>query len=344
MANLPESSTFDAGVYQIETTDPVVGGASGVTNTPLKNLANRTKYLKDHVDAIEAAYAPKASPSFTGNPTAPTQAVGDTSTKLATTEFVANKVAAAAPDLSGYAPKASPTFTGNPNAPTAPQFDADTSIATTEFVQRALGNFRGAVQYNNQTLSLSASDVGRVVICGGGGSELTLPAVSSCPVGSAFHFFSQGGLTNVYAASGNRIAIGNATSEPKVSIVGNEFFTIENNGGDSWCVVSGTPMFRNTGIFGASIGSSGYQKLPSGLIMQWGQVISGAAGSVSVVFPITFPNACLLALPTCGERGSFNTADIFAPGAKTVSGAVFYGSTDADTAASMIFNYIALGY
>ncbi len=54
MANLPESSTWES-VYQIELTDPVQGGPSGLTNTPLKNLTNRTKYLKDHVDALEDA-------------------------------------------------------------------------------------------------------------------------------------------------------------------------------------------------------------------------------------------------------------------------------------------------
>lgn len=36
------------------------------------------------------AYAPLASPAFTGNPTAPTQTAGDSSTKLATTAFAAN--------------------------------------------------------------------------------------------------------------------------------------------------------------------------------------------------------------------------------------------------------------
>lgn len=98
MANLPESSTFDAGVYQLETTDPVVGGASGVSNTPLKNLANRTKYLKDHIDALEAGttipptVAPLNSPAFTGTPTAPNQSAGDSSAKLATTAFVQTAV------------------------------------------------------------------------------------------------------------------------------------------------------------------------------------------------------------------------------------------------------------
>lgn len=93
MANLPESSSFDAGVYQIETTDPVVGGPSGVTNAPLKNLANRTKYLKDHVDALEATRAPLSSPAFTDNPSAPTQPATDNSTKLANTAWVRNAIA-----------------------------------------------------------------------------------------------------------------------------------------------------------------------------------------------------------------------------------------------------------
>ena len=45
MANLAELAQFDS-VYQIETTDLVQGGPSGVTNAPLKNLTNRTLWLK----------------------------------------------------------------------------------------------------------------------------------------------------------------------------------------------------------------------------------------------------------------------------------------------------------
>jgi phage-related tail fiber protein len=100
MAFLPETSSFDAGVYQIETTDPVIGGASGVTNAPLKNLTNRTKYLKDQVDAHTTALsakAPLASPDFTGTPTAPTPATGTNNTQLATTAFVKNEADLRAP-------------------------------------------------------------------------------------------------------------------------------------------------------------------------------------------------------------------------------------------------------
>lgn len=55
MANLTETSAFPDGIYQIEQTDPVLGGPPnlaaglGITNVPLQQLANRTKYLKDAV-------------------------------------------------------------------------------------------------------------------------------------------------------------------------------------------------------------------------------------------------------------------------------------------------------
>lgn len=168
MANLPESPTFDAGVYQLELTDPVIGGASGVSNTPLKNLANRTKYLKDHVDALESSRAPLASPALTGTPTAPTAAQGTSTTQLATTAFVNAEIAAdmaanlatAAPAMNGTAavgvstknaredhvhptdtsraPLASPALTGAPTAPTAALGTNNTQIATTAFVQQEI--------------------------------------------------------------------------------------------------------------------------------------------------------------------------------------------------------------
>lgn len=55
MANLNESSSYDEGVYRLETTDLVQGGETGTSNKPLKNLANRTKWLHDAIDAINTA-------------------------------------------------------------------------------------------------------------------------------------------------------------------------------------------------------------------------------------------------------------------------------------------------
>lgn len=50
----------------------------------------------DHVHPIDASRAPLASPTFTGNPTAPTPTAGDNDTSIATTAFVTGAVATAA--------------------------------------------------------------------------------------------------------------------------------------------------------------------------------------------------------------------------------------------------------
>lgn len=54
MANLQEVVSWDLGVYQLETSDPVLGGPGGTSNKQAQALANRTTYLKQHVDDIEA--------------------------------------------------------------------------------------------------------------------------------------------------------------------------------------------------------------------------------------------------------------------------------------------------
>ena len=43
----------------------------------------------------------------------------------------------------------------------------------------------------------------------------------------------------------------------------------------------------------ANLATTGYQKLPSGLIIQWGHLISQANIRVSVNLPIAFPNSAL---------------------------------------------------
>ena len=58
MANLNETDDFPAGIYQLEDTDPVKGGApneatkAGVDNIPHQQLARRTRWLKTRVDTL----------------------------------------------------------------------------------------------------------------------------------------------------------------------------------------------------------------------------------------------------------------------------------------------------
>lgn len=52
MASQPESNTWEAGVLQWETSTPALGGPGGPMNSPLLQLANRTKFLKNKVDTL----------------------------------------------------------------------------------------------------------------------------------------------------------------------------------------------------------------------------------------------------------------------------------------------------
>ena len=59
-------------------------------------------------------------------------------------------------------------------------------------------------------------------------------------------------------------------------------------------VGNGANQIPDMSNFAGSLGFSGYQKLPSGLIIQWGAFnvngTSGAVGTIDVTFPITFPS------------------------------------------------------
>jgi hypothetical protein len=140
-------------------------------------------------DADIAGLATLASPTFTGDPKAPTPATSDNDTSIATTAYVkaqgyltttlagstyapishsqaattvtfapagsiaAVNVQAAIQELDGEkASLASPIFTGDPTAPTPAVDDNDTSIATTAFVQTSLGTI-GLLGYFDYTFN-----------------------------------------------------------------------------------------------------------------------------------------------------------------------------------------------
>ncbi|MGQ7172787.1 gp53-like domain-containing protein [Escherichia sp. R-CC3] len=63
-------------------------------------------------------------------------------------------------------------------------------------------------------------------------------------------------------------------------------------------VGTGENQIPDMAAFASSLSSTGFQKLPSGLIIQWG-IVSGAS-NYTVTYPVTFPShlvSCLLCLP-----------------------------------------------
>ena len=72
MTNLIESSTWESGIYQLETDDPTLGGqpgfnmgepVTGHANAQAQQLANRTKYLKDTQEAFVSDLANSTDPA-----------------------------------------------------------------------------------------------------------------------------------------------------------------------------------------------------------------------------------------------------------------------------------------
>jgi len=94
---------------------------------------------------------------------------------------------------------------------------------------------------------------------------------------------------------------------------------------------------------------NGYQKLPSGLIMQWG-VYSGVlvhGTSYTVTFPISFPTACLTVLPSVFQNSLISTTTslgFFKVMTKQKTDFTGQWGWTAGGSAQTDFNYLAIGY
>ena len=57
MANVSENAAWEAGIFRWELNTPAEGGEYGAAVLPIKQLANRTVYLKARLDALESGAA-----------------------------------------------------------------------------------------------------------------------------------------------------------------------------------------------------------------------------------------------------------------------------------------------
>ncbi len=77
---------------------------------------------------------------------------------------------------------------------------------------------------------------------------------------------------------------------------------VKSNTGQAQAWVDDTTFITPLKLFQAFQGSNqnlattGYQKFPGGLIIQWGRGTSSASGTVTATFPLTFPNVCCVAV------------------------------------------------
>lgn len=397
MANLTEVINWETGIYQLETTDPVLGGPSGIDNLQAKQLGNRTQYLKKHIDDLEAGTTvppgiatqtwvnnlleqrdlkqsvratTTANISLSGaqtidgvsvttgdrvlvkNQTAPaengiyvvsasawTRAIdadesedvtagmevfvsegtlyADTIWKLTTNDTITlGTTALTFVDITnGYAPLASPNFTGNPSAPTPAQFDNDTSIATTAFVRSERGSMAGNSIYSASG-TIAVADVGKRVISSTAGITLNLPLLSAVPVGSVILVHAGGGGITLATSGSDAFLAGDQAPATIAIKSGSTAWMMA--APSNWVLESGDTLNAYSKFFDASLAAVGYQKLPSGLIIQWGTCTPTGSADAVVTFPVAFPTAAFAvfaaASATSGLAGFANYNGITASG------------------------------
>ncbi|MFP1770298.1 hypothetical protein ACLEDK_12930 [Lonsdalea quercina] len=300
MAELTEKAEWTDGIYQLETSDPVVGGPGGISNRQAQELAYRTRYLKDNLDATSAGlaqheaaadphtqYAPKLNPTFSGMPKAPTPASDSNSDQLATTAFVKSVVAAlvdgspAALDtlkelsvalgndphfattitnsIAQKAPLNSPALSGIPTAPTAEQSVNTTQIATTAFVKSAINALVDGSPAALDTLKELSAALG---------NDANFAATVTNSLSGKMEKSQNGADIPDKARFLENLGLGEAAKRG----VGN-----------------GQNQLPDMSSFAGLNDYNGWQLLPGGLIMQWGQSVTGAASPVTVNFNIPFP-------------------------------------------------------
>ena len=205
----------------------------------------------------------------------------------------------------GFAPINSPALI-SPTANTPAQFDNSKALATTEFVQRALGNIGGMRIYNAST-SMVVEDFGKIVLANAGVSiALTLPPIGgSVLTGSTIHIRNVGSapLTVVPPAGGTMSVI---ATVPVTSVVVNPGSSLEVTVQGTNYFFAGSGSFKHTSDFAATLAANGYQKLPSGLIIQIVSIATAANGLATITHPIAFPTAKLKVLVSvAGTSGTY---------------------------------------
>lgn len=269
MANLTETTDYPAGIYQIEMTDPVLGGApnegtmAGLSNIPHQQLARRTAWLKGRVDALTARTVATAPGS----------------------------------GLSGGG-----------------SLSADRSLSVDATVLRTAGG---------QTVTGRADFAARVNVSGGTGqNDVTLA-------------FGDPGIGLYRAGDQLRIATG-ATARVVIDSAG-----LTLGAGGAYAGDGSGLTLAGSAEFARSLDVSGYQRLPGGLILQWGQVM--ATDGALVLFPVSFPTACRSLTLTDHEPAARN---LLAMSALSAGGFTLRFATTSGVAiaSSNLIYFSAIGY
>ena len=292
MANLRENAAWESGIYQLETTDPVVGGVDGISNKQAIQLANRTSYLKEQIESnkssIDTALAKKRN-------------VSDSYSKTQTDEKFLK--------IGDYG------LGGLDSMPVLQNID-DTTTPT---------GFYHAVE--NQTSGTFPQPYG-----GSKHAHVIVERVDANWIKQTIVQISQDETKPIFYRTNNLNRGWHPWKEVVTADVNGDFagrwitadhFLMRTKAQDNILDVNSEICFRNAqasenspshmrfatlakfkealGLSRGSVGASGWVGLPMGLILQWGQIQNIGVGEArEIMFPIVFPNWALSVVATPG--------------------------------------------
>ncbi len=164
----------------------------------------------------------------------------------------------------------------------------------------ALGTPSSGTLTNATGLPLSTGVTGTLPVANGGTGATSITS-GALIKGAGTGAFSAASASDIVGQIGST-AVQNATTSASCS-------------GNAATVTNGVYTTNFTGS-NQSLTTSGYQKLPGGLIMQWGTNSSGTSGAnPTITFPIAFPTACVFA----GVMSGYPSTDGYATGTYSIS-------------------------
>ncbi|WP_240539585.1 phage tail protein [Pseudomonas rhizophila] len=180
-------------------------------------------------------------------------------------------------------------------------------IADSTAINSLIGNYSG-VKIITSSTALTVNDTGCLIIGSAGlaGLDVTLPKLSTTTSGQSIIISAGAGSFNLRAFADDLISIGLSVLSVVPIDVFESIILVSHVGG--WRVVSGTVLNKYSGMFSTSIGPSGSQDFPSGLIRQWGtfnapSIASGAYVGLVITLPKAFPNGLLSASASVHSQG-----------------------------------------
>jgi len=335
MAFVPESANWEPGIYQFEESDVVQGGPNGIDNLPSKQIANRLLWLKALAESLSndklnlSALASQAQATAgTDNatwmsPLRVAQAIAALATVAAASETVAGKV-----ELATNAETVTGTDTVRATHP------AGVKAA----INAAIANLVNAAPGTLDTLNELAVALGNdpnfaatmaAQLASKQPADATLTALAALATGAN---------KLIYATGADAFALTDLSAFARTLIDDADAATCRTTLG------LGDVSTKSVAIdFAAQLTTAGYQKLPSGLIVQWGTYANPSPAANTFYpfsFPIAFPTGVFAVVGAAADDSSPATLGTTVGHVSTAQAKVAWSAGGASRA----IRYIAIGY